>query len=132
MASCEMLPNTLRRSNQAKKQFLRFLLQSAITDCRVNVCSWQPSKGLALFCCDECKLLLMAKFETRINKMDVNNLYKQDINAIGLKLLGSSPGFFLRMRMVVEFRFPRRWDPTFTKTLVEDGTKNFTVWANKF
>ena len=103
MASCKTLPNALRRSNQAKKQFLRFLLQSATTDCRVNVCSWQPFEGLALFCCDDNKLLLLAKFETRADKLDVNSLHRQDINAMGLKLLGSSSGPFLWMKVVVEF-----------------------------
>ena len=69
-----MLPNAFLRSSHAKKQFFRFLLQSATIDCNVNVCSWQPSAGFALFWWDEIRSLLMAKLETRDERIDVKSL----------------------------------------------------------
>jgi hypothetical protein len=95
MASWDILPNALRRSSHAKKQFFWFLLQSATIDCKMNEYSWHPSEGLALFCSDEINSFFIAKLEIRNDRMEVNNLYMHDINAIGLKLLGSSLEPFL-------------------------------------
>jgi hypothetical protein len=93
--SCEILPNVLRRSNHATKQFFWFLLQSPTTNWSVNECSWHLPAGLALFCSGEIRSFFIAKLEICEDSMDVNCLYMHDSRAIGLKLLGSSLKPFL-------------------------------------
>jgi hypothetical protein len=95
MASCDILPNALRKSNHAKKEFFWFLLQSATTDCSVNECSWHPSAGFALFCSLEINSSFIENLDMRDDNMEVNSLYMHDIKAMGLKLLGSSLEPFL-------------------------------------